>query len=354
MMKRETVSKTVLVLMVLFISALFLSMIRSFFLALFLAGLFSALLQPVYRRLLRWFRGRRSAAALVSLALLILFVLLPLAGLMGIVTAQAIKVGNSVTPWVEQQIREPDALFHRLNSLPVLDRLTPYREEILQKAGELVGSVSGFLIHKLSAATLGTVNFLFMTFVLLYAMYFFLRDGKALVDRMLYYLPMEDRDERRMLERFTSVTRATLKGTAVIGILQGVLAGAAFAVVGIPSAVFWGLIMVVLSIIPAVGSALVWVPAALVLAVSGHVVKGVGLALFCGVVVGSLDNLLRPALVGKDTRMHELMIFLGTLGGIMMFGVVGFIIGPIVAALFLTVWEIYGESFRDILPAAGR
>jgi len=133
-----------------------------------------------------------------------------------------------------------------------------------------------------------------------------------------------------------------------------VLAGAAFAVVGIPSAVFWGLIMVVLSIIPAVGSALVWVPAALVLAVSGHVVKGVGLALFCGVVVGSLDNLLRPALVGKDTRMHELMIFLGTLGGIMMFGVVGFIIGPIVAALFLTVWEIYGESFRDILPAAGR
>jgi predicted PurR-regulated permease PerM len=105
--------------------------------------------------------------------------------------------------------------------------------------------------------------------------------------------------------------------------------------------------------VPAIGTSLVWVPAAIVLAVSGHMVKAVGLFLFCGAVVGSMDNLLRPRLVGKDTQMHELLIFLGTLGGIMMFGVAGFVIGPIIAALFLTVWDIYGESFRDILPAVG-
>jgi predicted PurR-regulated permease PerM len=137
----------------------------------------------------------------------------------------------------------------------------------------------------------------------------------------------------------------------VIGILQGGLAGLAFAVVGIPSAVFWGAIMTVLSIIPGIGSALVWGPAAIILAATGHLVKAIGLAVFCAIVVGSLDNLLRPILVGKDTQMHELMIFLGTLGGIMMFGVVGVIIGPIVAALFVTVWEIYGDAFKDILPA---
>jgi predicted PurR-regulated permease PerM len=350
-MKRETVNTTVLLLVVFFISALFLSMIRSFFMALFLAALFSALIHPVYRRFLRWFRGRRSLAALLSLVLLILFVLLPLTGLMGIVTAQAIKVGNSVTPWVEQQIREPDILFNKLQALPVVDRIVPYREEIIKKAGEMVGSVSGFLINKLSSATLGTMQFFFMLFVLLYSMYFFLMDGKALVEKILFYLPLHDQDEKRMLERFTSVGRATLKGTAVIGILQGGLAGAAFAVAGIPSAIFWGLIMVVLSIIPAIGSALIWVPAVIVLAVSGHMAKAIGLALFCGLVVGTLDNLLRPILVGKDTQMHELMIFLGTLGGIFMFGVAGFIIGPIIAALFLTAWEIYGESFRDFLPA---
>jgi predicted PurR-regulated permease PerM len=154
-----------------------------------------------------------------------------------------------------------------------------------------------------------------------------------------------------MLDKFTSVARATLKGTLVIGVLQGGLAGLAFSVVGISSAVFWGTIMAVLSIIPSVGSALVWGPAAIILIASGHLAKGIGLAIFCAVVVGSLDNLLRPILVGKDTQMHELMILFGTLGGIMMFGVVGMVIGPIVAALFVTIWEIYGVAFEDILPA---
>ena len=171
-----------------------------------------------------------------------------------------------------------------------------------------------------------------------------------MLEKILYYLPLEDQDERRMLEKFTSVTRATLKGSAVIGILQGGLAGLAFAVVGIPSAVFWGTIMAVLSIIPSIGSGLVWGPAAIILAVSGHVAKAIGLAVFCAVVVGSLDNLLRPILVGKDTQMHELMIFFGTLGGIIMFGVVGIFIGPIIAALFITVWDIYGVAFKDVLP----
>ena len=125
-----------------------------------------------------------------------------------------------------------------------------------------------------------------------------------------------------MLEKFTSVTKATLKGSAVIGILQGGLAGIAFAVVGIPSAVFWGAIMTVLSIIPSIGSAIIWLPAAIILAATGHIIKAIGLGIFCAVIVGSLDNVLRPILVGKDTEMHELMIFLGTLGGIFMFGVI--------------------------------
>jgi predicted PurR-regulated permease PerM len=184
-------------------------------------------------------------------------------------------------------------------------------------------------------------------------MFFFLMDGDKLLDRILYYLPLKRHDEKRMLEKFTSVTRATLKGTAVIGLLQGGLAGLAFWVVGIPSAVFWGTIMAVLSIIPGIGTALVWGPAVIVLIAGGHFLKAGGLGLFCALVVGSVDNLLRPVLVGKDTRMHELMIFFGTLGGIIMFGIMGMFIGPIVAALFVTIWEIYGVAFKDILPETG-
>jgi len=114
--------------------------------------------------------------------------------------------------------------------------------------------------------------------------------------------------------------------------------------------VFWGTVMAVLSIIPSVGSALVWGPAAIILIIQGHVTGGIGLLIFCGVVVGSLDNVLRPILVGKDTKMHELMIFFGTLGGIIMFGITGIFIGPLIASLFVTIWEIYGVAFKDILP----
>jgi len=352
-MQRSAINKSVLLLVVVFISAIFLSMIRPFLMAIFLAGLFSALVHPVYRRFMSWYGGRRSLASLTTLSLITLFILLPLTGLMGIVTSQAIKVGQSAKPWVQQQIASPSALFAKFQALPFYDKLLPYRDVIYQKAGEMVGKASGFLIDNLQSATLGTVNFLFMTLVMLYAMFFFLMDGDKLIRKMLYYLPLEDDDEHRMLDRFTSVARATLKGTAVIGVLQGGLAGLALAVVGIPSPVFWGVLMVLLSILPGIGTALIWLPAAGILGASGHWPQAIGLVLFCGIVVGSLDNVLRPKLVGKDTQMHELLIFFGTIGGIMMFGFVGFIIGPIVAALFTTVWDIYGIAFKDVLPETG-
>jgi predicted PurR-regulated permease PerM len=196
-------------------------MIRSFLMAIFMAGIFSALAQPIYLCFVGWYRGRRNLASLTTLFLIVIIVILPLGGLMGIITAQAIKVGQSVTPWVQKQISEPGAFNELLEDIPLYDRIAPYQETILRKAGEMVGSVSSFLINSLSSATVGTVSFLFTSFILLYTMFFFLVDGEKLLTKILYYLPLQDHDERRILEKFTSVTRATLKGTAVIGILQG-------------------------------------------------------------------------------------------------------------------------------------
>ena len=349
-MKNESVGRFVLILIVLAISALFLSMIRGFLMALFLAALFSALVHPLYKRFERWFGGRRGLASMTTLLLMVILVLIPLVGLLGIVVGQAIKVGESITPWIQHQMAQPGALTELLEKIPFYEHIAPYREVILRKVGLLVGTVSKFFIDSLSAFTMGTVSFLFMFFIFLYTMFFFLMDGEKLLEKILYYLPLEDREEQKLLKRFTSVTRATLKGTAVIGIIQGVLAGAALWAVGISSAVFWGAIMAVLSIIPGIGSGLVWGPVAVVLIAGGHYVKGIGLILFCGLVVGGIDNFLRPKLVGRDTQMPDLLILLGTLGGIAMFGFIGFIIGPIIAGLFMTVWEIYGEAFRDILP----
>jgi len=353
-MTQAAVNKRVLLGLLILISGLFVYMIRQFLMPIFLAGIFAALMHPFFRRLLQWLGGRRNLAALAALLLFVLVLLIPMAGLLGVVTAQAIKVSQSVTPWVQANLAQPTALSDLLVRIPFYDRfyplLEPYKEAIITKAGQAVGVVSKFLIDSISSATLGTVNFLFMLFIFLFAMFYFFNDGKRLLDKMLYYLPLEDQDERRILDRFTSVARATLKGTAVIGLLQGGLAGLAFAVAGIPSAVFWGTLMSLLSVLPGIGTALVWVPAVIMLAAAGHWLKAVLLAVFCGLVVGSLDNFLRPRLVGKDTEMHDLLILFSTLGGISMFGLAGFMIGPIVAALFVTIWDIYAVTFEDILP----
>jgi predicted PurR-regulated permease PerM len=349
-MQTSTASKGFLLLLVGAITLTFVSMIRPFTMAVLLAGIFASLAQPVFRRLTTRFGGHRSAASIVTLLLIVLVIILPLGFLLGVVTGEAIKVGESVSPWVQDKISHPDEVVVWLQNLPYYEKIAPYEDDILTRAGQMVGVLSKFLINSLSNATTGTVHFLFMMMIMLYSMYFFLIDGGKLIDLILYYLPLEDAEERRLLDKFSSVTRATLTGTAVIGILQGGLAGAAFVVAGIPSAIFWGTLMTVLSVIPGIGTALIWVPAAAILFAGGHVAEGIGLAIFCGLVVGSIDNVVRPRLVGKDTQMPDLLILLGTMGGIMMFGVLGLILGPIVAALFVTIWEMYGVVFRDVLP----
>jgi predicted PurR-regulated permease PerM len=349
-MNKKAVNNWILIVIVLLISLLFLAMIRQFIMPILLAGIFSALVLPMFHKFEKWFKGRRVAASAVTVILIICIIIVPLTGLLGIVAGQAVKIGSAAKPWVEHRISEPGSITEYLKSLPFYQTIEPYRDQIISKAGELVGSLSGFIIDKLSSFTIGTVNTILDLFIMLYCMFFFLLEGERILNKILYYLPLEDQFERRMLDKFTSITRATLKGTIVIGILQGALAGIAFAVLGIPSALFWGTIMAMLSVIPSVGSAIVWLPAAIILIFTGHIVKAVILILFCGLVVGSLDNLLRPKLVGKDTQLHELMILFGTLGGIIMFGMVGIIVGPIITGLFVTMWEIFADEFKDILP----
>lgn len=353
-MQSMTASKIVLLALVAGISILFLAMIKSFLMAVLLAGIFSSLAQPMYQRIDGWVGQRNRLSSILTLAVIVLLIIVPLVLLLGVVTGQAIKVGEAVTPWVTQKINNPDEAILWLHNQSFYPHIEPYQDAIITKAGELVGFMSRFLINNLSNATAGTLNFLFMLFIMLYSMFFFLVDGSKIIDRMLYYLPLEDKDERRLLEKFSSVTRATLKGTAVIGILQGSLAGLAFFAVGIPSSLFWGTLMAVLSIIPGIGTGLVWVPAVVILIAGGSVGKGIGLAIFCGLVVGSIDNFIRPRLVGKDTQLPDLMILLGTMGGIVLFGILGVIIGPIVAALFVMIWEIYGVALQDTLPPSSR
>jgi len=345
------IQKAFLLVLLVGISALFLAMVRPFLMTILLAAIMAGLSWPAYRKVLSLLRGRRVPAAIIVVVLTLVVVIVPLATFVGVLVNEAFKVTAEIRPWIEQQIAEPGSVDETFASLPFVEKIEPYRAEIYQKVGELVAGIGNWLVSSLSHVTRGTVALLFHVGILLYTMFFFLLDGRKILRGILYYVPLSDDAEQQMVGKFVSVTRATVKGTLVIGIVQGGLAGAALAIVGVQSAVFWSVVMMVLSIIPGIGTALVWVPVAIMMAATGHWGSAIGLTLWCALVVGSVDNVLRPRLVGRDTEMHDLLILFSTLGGLLLFGVLGFIIGPILAALFVTVWELYGHVFRDALPA---
>jgi predicted PurR-regulated permease PerM len=349
-MERPSLGKASVLALTLGITALFFAMIRSFVVDLLLAAIFAGLFHPLYRRLERSLGGRSHLASAVTLTVLLLVVIVPVLAVLGMVAAQAVEISRAVRPFVEEQLSRPDPLGSVYERLPFLDEIGLQREVVLQKVGGVVQNVGSFFVESLTGITTRTAGFFFHFFLFLYSMFFFLVDGGRALRRMLHYLPLDHEDEMKMVGRFVSVSRATLKGTLVIGLVQGTLGGAAFAVAGLSGSVFWGALMVILSIIPGVGTALVWIPGAVILAASGRPVAAALMAVWFAAVVGTMDNLLRPRLVGKDTQMHELLILFSTLGGLALFGIPGFLLGPIVAALFMTMWDIYAVVFSRDLP----
>jgi predicted PurR-regulated permease PerM len=334
-------------------------MLQSFLMTVLTAAILTGFVYPLYTRLVRLCGGRSALASGVTLVLMLVIVVGPMLTILGLVVRQAIGVTSGIRPVVQQLIEEPTSVEQLLGRVPGYEVVEPYKEQIITSAGDMVNALGGFLANSLSNATRGTVTFLFHFFILLYTMFFLLIDGPGLREAVLDYLPLSDDEKEQMKERFMSITRATVRGTLVIGVVQGVLAGLAFWVAGIPQAVFWTAVMIALSIIPVIGSAIVWVPACLILLATGKVLTRVLLAVFCALVVGSVDNVLRPRLVGRDTRMHDLVILFSTLGGIITFGPIGFFVGPILAGLFTTWWDIFGSAYlkapaRSRGPADGR
>jgi predicted PurR-regulated permease PerM len=344
--REDRFRKLFLLLVVAGISILFLLMIRGFLLTLLMAAILAGLMYPVFRWIERHVGGRSNLASLLTLVLMVVAIFGPLTTLAGIVVQQAITVTQNIGATVKPFIDDPSLLEERLRLLPGADRLMPYLPRVAERGAEIVSGIGGFLVGWVSAATSGTVVFLLHFAILLYALFFFFTSGPGYLRVILSYLPFSEEDNQRLLDRFVSVTRATLKGTLFIGVIQGTINGIAFWLVGLPAPVFWGVVMIILSVVPAVGGALVWVPASIWLVVTGRIGQAIVLAIICGAVSGSVDNLLRPRLVGRDTKMPDLLILISTLGGLGFFGAIGFVIGPLVAALFLTLWEILGQLYR--------
>lgn len=308
--------------------------------AVFIAIIF----EPLHLRVQHQVGGqRRSLAALLTLTLVVLIVILPLI-LVGVAVVEQ-------TAAVVQQVRSGEIDFGQylqrmIDALPawaraILDRLGIVNLAALQRQLTTLLAGSGqFITSHLLGLGQNTLDFVVALFVMLYLLFFLLRDGRQLVDRIIHATPLRDEHTQRLASQFVTVVRATVKGNIVIALVQGLLGGMAFAVLGLPGALLWGTLMALLSLLPAVGAAMVWGPVAAYMAFNGQIWPAIGLTLWGVLVIGLVDNLLRPMLVGKDTHMPDYLVLLATLGGIAVFGINGFVIGPVIAAMFLVAWGL--------------
>lgn len=326
-------------------------MVRDFLAAIFLAAVIAFFLSQPQAWLARKLGDRDGLAAALLVVFAILAVLFPASLLVGVIVEQAIEVARFGVPWVQEQIAS-----FRAEGIEGLPEWLPFREQIIAQQETIIswmtsfsGTLGSLALTAVRAGTGGTLVAVLNIFILIYALYYFLVSGPGVGRSIVSLMPMSTRSRGLLVERAVSTMRATVKGTFVIALVQGALTGIGLLVAGVPGAIFWAAIAAFLSVIPMIGPPLIWIPAALWLGASGNYWAAGGLAVWGFLVVGSSDNLLRPALVGKDAKMSDLMVLISTLGGLGLFGAVGIIVGPMIAALVSSVWSIFRDSYEGLI-----
>jgi len=335
--------------LVVLVTIAFLLVIGVFLEPVFWAIVLVILFKPVHERLVDVLGGRRSLASVVSLLAVTLLVIVPLIGVGAAVTAEATTLYRRIASGeidVTAPLHAMEQWLPRASGL--LEDFQIDLDRVREGLSNAAVTVSQFVASQAIIVGQGAVSLLVLFALTLYLLFFFFRDGDRIIEALIRAMPLGDPRERRLFSRFAQVARATVKGTLVVGVVQGTLGGLAFWLLGLSAPVLWGVVMTVLSLLPAIGSVIVWGPAAIYLIVTGEVVRGVILIVAGSVIISTIDNVLRPLLVGRDTHMPDYLILLSTLGGLVLFGLSGFVIGPVIAALFITVWEMFTEEFGGL------
>lgn len=354
-MNERSLQNAFFLTLLLLTTAVFFGLIRDLLQPIFWAAVLATIFHPLYQWCERKMGGWSHLASASTLVLIVLIVLVPL-------LLTGLAVGSEATLLYE---RLTTGDLNPQSAVQWVEANVPVAADLLAKYGLSIDELRG----QLSTGVVGTSRYLAtealtlgqnalrvggLTFIMLYLLFFFLRDGPQIVETIVGAAPIGDVRERRLLNKFAEVTRATLKGTLAIGVVQGGLGGLLFWILGIEGAVLWGVVMGLLSFLPAVGAAVVWVPAAVILILIGETLKGVLLLILGTFIIGLADNVLRPLLVGRDTQMPDYLILVATLGGITVFGISGVVIGPVIASLFLAVWQMFVEEYGTAASDGGR
>ncbi|MEI9966704.1 MAG: AI-2E family transporter [Candidatus Moraniibacteriota bacterium] len=330
------------------VSVLVFFIFKPFLTAIIVAAILATFMKRPYHFFEKLFRGHRSVSALLTCLMAIVIVVTPVAVVATLVLGEVDNLYES--------IETQGSIENMLNKAYETVADKPLLKQIIRRDSF---SEEKFLndIQQLSSNALGIFqklyqsisSFVLWVFILFFTLYYFLIDGKRILRSLMEISPLKNEHDRLLVEKFVSISRATLKGNLVVGVIQGFLGGLAFAIAGIPGAVIWGVIMAFFSLIPMVGTGIIWLPAAIILLLLGEAWQGIFMLVFGTFVISSIDNILRPKLVGRDSAMHPLMVFFATIGGIYLFGLPGFVMGPIVVSLFLALGQIYQIEFRSQL-----
>ena len=307
-------------------------------------AIIALLFTPLYRRLLLSMNQRPIPAALLTLLIVVIIVILPLA----LITASLTREIALVYAKLESGDLNPALYFHGVfDALPegmtaLLDRVGLIDFSTLQtRLAAFLGKGSQFIAAQAFSFGQNTFEFFLSLFITLYLAFFLVRDGDQLASILREALPLAKDHKKKLFEKFTTVIRATVKGNLLVAAIQGALGGIAFWFLGVTGALMWAVLMAFLSLLPTIGAGLLWLPVAIYFLITGALWQGLALIAYGVLVIGLVDNLLRPVLVGKDTQMPDYVVMISTLGGMAAFGINGFVIGPVIAAMFIAVWEIY-------------
>ncbi len=318
------------------------------------AVIIALLFTPVYRRLLPRVGQRRNVAALITLLAVLLIVVLPFV----FITLSLISEAAALYDRLQAQPLTPGAWFRSaFESLPkwaadVLVRFDLADFNALQRRlTALLSQGSQLIASQALRVGQNTFDLVVRLFIMLYVAFFLIRDGDSVVRTLRDAVPLTPQHQRELIDKFTTVIRATVKGNVLVATLQGALGGLAFWFLDVSGVLLWTVLMAFMSLLPAVGAAIVWLPVALYFLGTGALWQGLALVAWGVVVIGLVDNLLRPILVGKDTRLPDYVVLITTLGGLAVFGLNGFVLGPVIAAMFISVWHIVMLGRRPGAPA---
>lgn len=319
---------------------------KPFLVAILSAFVLWQLFKNWYKKTVKFLGGRKSIASLLNCIVILFILIVPFLFVLGLITSEI----NSLY----QAAQKSNWSFNiGLNSeIPLLKDLGfesgKFNFESLASSGAFEGAkgVGSFLLNAIKKTYQGASTFLFATFITFFALYYFFKDGDRMLRKMMNLCPLPNRQERVLVEDFVNISRATLKGSLVIAIVQGALLGLTFWATGVSSPAIWGLIAAVLSLIPLLGVVLVWLPVSIFLFFSGQWIPALIILIIGSTIISTVDNFLRPKLVENETSLHPMLVLLSTLGGLAVFGIMGFLIGPIIIVLFLSLLRIYQSDFQ--------